>query len=235
MKLFYRSICVLLLLSSIFFFIKKRDNLKTGTLVLLNGPSASGKSSIQKAFQKINNELYVTIGIDNFFDVILPDVDDDGRSIKNNEVIRWIEFSKNEQDQQLITLGVGPAGYRVVKGMHRAIAAYIAQNNNVIMDYILYDQKWLPDLINVLKNYRVYLVGIYTPLEIIEQRESKRGTSPIGHARSHYNTVHENMIYDLTLDTSLATPEELANRIKEYISNNPDPKALKQLSLQYIS
>jgi len=222
-------------LSIIFLFLKKEKIQKTGTIILLNGPSASGKSSLQKIFQKIDDELYLTIGIDNFFDVILPDVGDDGTSVKNNEIIRWVEFTQDDQNHPLISLYVGPAGYRVIKGMHRAIAAYAEQNNNIIMDYILYDQKWLPDLVNALKDYKVYLVGIYTPLEIIEQRESKRGTSPIGHARSHYHTVHENMIYDLTLDTSLNTPEELAYTIKEYIHNNPHPKALKQLSLKLHS
>ncbi len=208
---------------------KKASQPQTGTIIILNGPSAAGKSSIQKQFQKISDELYLTVGIDGLFDSILPDVDENGKSIKNNETIRWIEFGKDKNEHQTITLHIGPAGYRVIKGMHRAIAAYAKQNNNIIMDYILYDSSWLPDLINTLKNYKVYLVGIHTPLEVIEQRESKRGTSPIGHARSHYHTVHEGMIYDLELDTSLNTPEELAQQIRNFVQNNPSPQALKKL------
>ena len=38
---------------------------QTGTIIItLNGPSAAGKSSIQKQFQKISDELYLTVGID---------------------------------------------------------------------------------------------------------------------------------------------------------------------------
>lgn len=212
-----------------FTFLKNRRITHTGTIVILNGPSASGKSSIQKQFQKINDELYLTIGIDGFFDQVLPDVDENGTSIKNNKIIRWVDFEIDGTEHQVIALHVGDLGHQVIQGMHRAIASYADQGNNVIVDYILYDQLWLPDLIKVFCKYKVYLIAVNAPLKVIEQRESKRGTSPIGHARSHFNSVHHNMVYDLQVETSVKTAEEIAYDIQTFITKNPEPSALMKL------
>ena len=43
-----------------------------GTIIILNGPSASGKSSIQEEFCKLMSELWLKIGLDNFFVGVLP-------------------------------------------------------------------------------------------------------------------------------------------------------------------
>ena len=85
--------------------------------------------------------------------------------------------------------------------MHRAIAAYANTGNNVVVDYIKYEPEWLPDIQNALHGIKVIWVGVTANLESIEQREKKRGTSPEGHARSHYHTVHQGITYDLMINT----------------------------------
>jgi chloramphenicol 3-O phosphotransferase len=51
-------------------------------------------------------------------------------------------------------------------------------------------------------------------LEVLEAREHQRGDRAIGLARWQYGRVHKDMRYDLTVDTSTATPAECAERIK---------------------
>lgn len=70
------------------------------------------------------------------------------------------------------------------------------------------------------------LIGFDLPLAILEEREVKRGTSPKGHARSHYKSVHDGTSYDLVLDTSLNDAEECATQIIQHIQK-------KQLCLVY--
>lgn len=208
-----------------------------GTIIILNGPSAAGKSSIQNEIQKNFNQLYLKVGIDTFFDALLPnpDLSSFEKTKKLSQftpdgiLIRQIEIKKDSDGFQIVPLEVGPAGNKVIFGMHHAIAAYAKQGDNVVVDYILYQQAWLPDLVEALKDCKVYLIGINAPLSVLEERESKRGTSPVGHARSHYNTVHKGMIYDLQLDVSNLTPEQSSLKIKEFITNNPNPSGLKKL------
>jgi chloramphenicol 3-O phosphotransferase len=209
-----------------------------GTIIILNGPSASGKSSIQNEIQKQADSLFLKMGIDNLFDALLPNPDlssfektKELKQFTNDHIfIRGVELKTDAEGQQIVPLEIGPAGDKVIFGMHRAIAAYAKTGNNVVVDYILYKPEWLPDLISSLRGTKVYLIGIKAPLSVLEEREKNRGTSPVGHARSHYDQVHKGMIYDLELDVSKLTPEQSAQKILEFVKSQPNPAAVKQLS-----
>jgi chloramphenicol 3-O phosphotransferase len=213
----------------------------SGTIIILNGPSASGKSSIQKELQKKFNQLYLRVGIDTFFDALIAEPDLSEFSIKkefsqhspNGELIRKVQLL-TEGGFSIVPLIIGTAGQKIIQGMHEAIKAYANRGNNLIVDYILYHESWRKDLIQTLEENKVYLVGIQAPLAIIEKREKNRGTSPVGHARSHYATVHQGMTYDLEIDASQETPEQIAQKIYSFIENNPNPQAknsmIKELS-----
>lgn len=210
-----------------------QSTLKTitpSTIIILNGPSAAGKSTLQKEIQNTFDTLYLTMGVDDFFDRPLPhNFDAQSQSFVNNELVRKGVRSTDQDGNPVFTLIIGPGGRRAVTGMHRAFEAYASAGNNLVIDYILYDLDWLPELAECLKDHTVYFIGITTPLEIVEQREKARGTSPVGHARSHYNTVHAHKQYDFELDTSALTAQEAARRIKEFIERNPSPQAFKKI------
>jgi chloramphenicol 3-O phosphotransferase len=184
---------------------------QSGTIIILNGPSSVGKSSIMKAFQAKEAKPWLSIGIDNFFVAVLPPK----FYLEDKPEHRLVMHGVASQDKEgkLFTLEVGAEGQKVIKGMHQAIAAYAHTGNNVIVDYIKYEDAWIPDLKEALRGVKVIWIGVTAPLEIIQQREKTRGTSPEGHARSHYNTVHQRMNYDLMLDTSVLTPEQSADQI----------------------
>lgn len=208
-----------------------------GTVIILNGPSASGKTSIQKEIQMQAEPLFLKMGIDNLFDAPLPEPDisnfEKTREIKqytnDHTFIRGIELKTDAEGHQIVPLEIGPAGDKVIFGMHGAIKAYAKVGNNVVVDYILYKPEWLPDLVSNLKGMNVYLIGIKAPLSVLEEREKKRGTSPVGHARSHYDQVHKGMVYDLELDVSKLTPQQSAEQILEFVKTHPNPTALKQI------
>lgn len=193
---------------------------KTGTVIILNGPSGSGKTSAQKAFQQLMMpELWIKLGVDSLFDLPLPDISLDNMSYwqqPNN--IRWVNDSLDQDDHKIITLLVGKDGEKVVHGMNSAIAAYAKSGCNVIVDYIAYDQAWLEDLQYKLKDIKTYYVAVDIPLDILEQREASRGTSPVGHARSHYHTVYGNQKYDFRIDTSKNSTNEVAAKLKELLA-----------------
>ncbi|MDF2578134.1 MAG: chloramphenicol phosphotransferase [Chlamydiales bacterium] len=213
---------------------------RAGTIIILNGPSAAGKSSIQSQIQRKFTDLFLKVGIDTFFDGLItePDLLNFEKDRKfaqytaDGELIRSVELTLDKEGNQIVPLKVGSAGERIIAGMHHAITAYANCGNNLVVDYIMYDPNWRTDLITALKqaNGNVYLIGIKAPLEVLEQRERNRGTSPIGHARSHYSNVHNEMIYDLELDVAELLPEQSALKIKEFIELHPNPVALLEMS-----
>ncbi len=192
-------------------------NNKLGTVIILNGPSSAGKSSIIKEFQAKQSIPWLSIGIDNFFVGVLPPKFYLESKPEHYVVMHGIP--SEDKDGKLFTLEVGTEGQKVIKGMHQAIAAYANAGNNVIVDYIKYEQAWLADLREALHGINVIWIGVTASLETIQQREKKRGTSPEGHARSHYHTVHQGINYDLMLDTDKLTPERAADQIIKFIQN----------------
>ncbi len=141
----------------------------------------------------------------------------ESRVKQSNELIRAGIKTFDENDNQLLILKIGPAGNRTVYGMHRAIKGYADAGCNVVVDYILYDQSWALDLRKVLQGYRVYFVKVAIPLTVLEEREKARGTSPVGHARSHYKDVYQQFLYDLEVDSSQKSAKEIAKEILDFI------------------
>lgn len=194
----------------------------TGTVIILNGPSVSGKSSIQKEFQKLMMpNAWFKLGLDNLFDSPMPEITPENLSFwQHKNAIRWVETTKDATDNPIVTLLVGSEGEKVALAMNSAIAAYAANGCNVIVDYIAYKPEWLSDLEKKLKEFKTYYVAVQIPLEVLEQREVSRGTSPRGHARSHYATVYGTKKYDLTVHTDSMSAAEIAQEIKQMVSNN---------------
>lgn len=187
-----------------------------GTVIILNGTSASGKTSIAKAFQAKRAEPWLNIGIDNFFVGVLPSkfyLEDK----PEHHSVFWGVASEDEQGK-LFKLSFGDEGRKIIKGMHRAIAEYAKQGNNIIVDYITYEPEWREDFLKVLSGINIITIGVTAALPIIEQREKMRGTSPEGHARSVYYTVHNGWDYDLEINTDEITPSQAAERIDNYLS-----------------
>lgn len=198
---------------------KQKNNHETGTVIILNGPSASGKSSVQKEFQKIMMpNLWIKLGIDNLFDKPMPDITLENMAFWQQEnPIRWVESTKDKNDNNVITLFVGDQGKNVVYGMNSAIAAYAKNGCNMVVDYIAYDQNWLKDLQEKLHDVKTYYVALEIPLDVLEQREQARGTSPKGHARSHYDTVYGDINYDLKVNSGIHSAEHIAEQLKQLV------------------
>lgn len=193
---------------------------KKSTIVILNGPSASGKSSIQEAFIRMSDTPWIKIGIDNFFVGVLSNYYIFGQyqpTDPKNLVMQGVP-GQDQEGNPLFTLKIGPGGEKIIDGMNHAIKAYADAGNNIIVDYIAYEPVWLENLVTILKNHKVLVIGINLPLEVLEQREANRATSPKGHARSHYQTVHNHQVnYDLSINSSEISPQTAAEIIKDLL------------------
>jgi chloramphenicol 3-O phosphotransferase len=100
-----------------------------------------------------------------------------------------------------------------MRGMIKAIAAMAAEGNSMIVDEVMDGGKW-QSYAAALSKFKVRVVGLFAPLEVLEAREQARGNRMIGLARWQYGRVHKGMKYDLEIDTATATPEECAEHIK---------------------
>lgn len=232
-----------------------------GVIIILNGPSCAGKSTIQKKIQDTFDKFFIRVGVDNLFDNPLPSALDrmvkvdldkvdfkelfpegiteeeiskittvyEQRANESKVLIRAGISTEDKEGNPLLILKVGPAGRDVIYGMHKAIRGYADAGCNVVVDYILYEDVWLMDLVNELKNYIVYFVKVQIPLETLEAREVARATSPKGHARSHYSSVYGPNIYDLVVDSGKDSADVIVANIYNFVMSNQSPTAFKRL------
>lgn len=186
--------------------------MKTGTVIVLNGTSSSGKTSIVKALQEQLEEPFLDVGIDRFI-WMLP-----GRYL--NQPL-WDEvLGKATQ--------AGPVGHRLIAGMHRAAAALARVGNAVIVDHVLVEPDWVRDCAATLAELPAYLVGVFCPLAVLEAREKGRKDRTLGQARAQFPLVHAGLVYDLVVDTSVDDPAGCAAQIAARLERG-GPRALRAL------
>ena len=219
MKIIITFFSILLIVGFTFIFLRKTKKKTSGIVIVLNGPSGSGKSSIQKEFQKLHMpNLWIKVGIDNLFDNVMPEITPKNMNFwQSKNPIRWVEKTKDNEGNDIVPLFVGKQGEKVFYAMNSCIAEYAKNGCNVIVDYIAYKKEMLSDLKRKLKDVKAYFVKVQIPLDILEQREANRGTSPKGHARSHYFTVYGDKKYDLTVNSEKNSAKEIAVQIKYFI------------------
>jgi chloramphenicol 3-O phosphotransferase len=176
-----------------------------GTVIVINGTSSSGKSSIIRALQDKLNAPYIDMGVDRFI-FMLP------KRYLNRPL--WDDVL-GKADQ------AGATGHRLVAGMHRAIAAASQSGLNVLADHVLVEKEWADDCARLFADLPAYLIGIQCPLEVLEERERQRQDRTLGQARLQFPVTHKYAYYDLQVDTSLWTVAECADAIIQRLALPP--------------
>jgi chloramphenicol 3-O phosphotransferase len=159
--------------------------MEKGKIILLNGVSSSGKSTLARA---ITQQLpdYFHLGVDDF-DLV-------------------IERMEDRPNGRLIPVATEVFFYQTV-------AMFSDQGVNLVVDDILHDAAALENCLDVLGSYPVLLVGVRCELEELERRELARGDRIEGLGRSQLAFVHTHEVYDVEVDTSAESPQACAERV----------------------
>jgi len=156
-----------------------------GQIILLNGVSSSGKTTLAKAlFKKLPDYFY--IGLDNFDN--------------------FIDSMEDRKNKRLIPV-------ETEYFFHRNIAMFSDEEVNLIVDHVLSDEFTKNDFFEVFSDYLVIYVGVYCPLEELIKRENERGDRPKGLAEKQYEFVHKGIDYDVEVNTFYESIDECVSKI----------------------
>ena len=172
------------------------------SLIFLNGTTSSGKTSIARELQERLDWPYLYTGIDDAFDT-LP--------LRLHNHPDGFFFDRDERS--LIRLNFGKTGLACLKAHQEAVAAIAASGYDVICDEVVLTEQLRIGWFSILDNIDTVFVGVHCSIDVIEQREIERGDRIVGQARGQFEIVHSNMPYDIEIDSSNATPTELADEI----------------------
>lgn len=187
-------------------------------IIILNGTSSAGKSTLAKALQAQFDKPYLHAGIDNYI-FMLP------KKYLNPPLWGEIFHYVYTPDGAIGAIETGEMGQQLISAMHHSVKALADAGFNVIVDHVILDRLWLSEMAQLFSAHRMWLVGVLCPLAIVEQREKDRKDRTLGQARAQYNTVHAHSGYDVEVDTSRLTPEAAAMQIVEYMNAHSQDSA----------
>jgi len=128
------------------------------------------------------------------------------------------------------------------RAMYEAIAAHSRLGLNVVVDVGHHDAYSvplgiLPDCARRLSGLPALFVGVRCPIEVIMERrratwgaaDAADGSVPTP-VSLWQQAVHAPGIYDLELDTSVLSPEQCTDVIRQHFVHGPPPSALQRLA-----
>ena len=185
-----------------------------GRVIVLNGPSSSGKSTFCKALQALlletRGESWWHVPMDAFAAMLpaLPPPD-------------WAKTDPADVGRFL-------SGW-FLSGWYGSLRALALAGNNIIAEAGFLEMAWLLEQIEALDRIEALDVGVFCPLEEVERRERKRGGRALGYSRGQYDRVHLHGPYDVEVDTSVLRPEEVAEVIAKALDAPPVPTAFSRI------
>ena len=179
-------------------------------IIWLNGASSSGKTTLAKELQRLLNDHFMHVCFDAFYQMLpahfKPLTADDSRYVE-----------------------------KVHLGFEYAIPALARAGNRLIVDYPFHYPDSLPRCLELVSEYRVLYVGVFCPVEVLEQRERARGDRKIGLARYQESIVHVNSEYDVAVDTHQLSAIQAAQKIISALEIVVAPTAFDRLSSKATS
>ena len=134
-------------------------------IIILNGTSSSGKTTLAKALLNKLDDRYFFFSVDNFLIHSMP------------------ENINMEVKEDLILLD------RAISGFNQSFSAIAENIPFIIIDHVLQKKSWFIELFEAIKNKPTLFVHVTAPLDVIEKREASREDRAPGTAKNQYEQI----------------------------------------------
>ncbi|MEK5255242.1 AAA family ATPase [Paenibacillus sp. FSL F4-0125] len=193
--------------------------MKQGIIVLMNGTSSSGKTSISTELMNQKEILFHHLSIDDFVKDFFKNKFSD------------IEPAREVDEQVIAQIMFDP----LISMYFSTIKLYSEMGLNVIVDTVIENDKWFNECLDIFFDQPTLFVGVLCSKEELIRREQTRGDRVIGLAASQFSNVYCIDEYDLEVNTEEMNPIECAEEILSYIKSNKEYSVFKKLSKRTVS
>jgi chloramphenicol 3-O phosphotransferase len=164
-----------------------------GDVIVLNGGSSAGKSSLAVGLQQALPGTWLTFGVDDLIRAL-------SHGPQDSEVAGALEFRADG------SISVGAEFRRAEAGWYQGLAAMARFGTCLIIDEVFLDgEESQTRLQAALEGLPVLWVGVHCTPEVAERREIERGDRRSGLARHQAERVHHGVTYDIEVDTTAAS------------------------------
>ena len=205
-----------------------------GQIVILNGAPRAGKSSIVRVIQDTFEGVWMNLGVDVFAGGVTPRRFQPGIGLRPGP---GPGFGGDKPELEPLI----PVFYAA---LYESIAAHSRLGLNVVSEgghHGAIHPHVLGDCARRFAGLPVLFVGVRCPIEEIMRRRNEAGPAggyvvgspddPVPPpVRLWQEEVHKPGIYDLEVDTSLLSPQDCAQRIRERLVYGPPGTAFQELA-----
>lgn len=185
-------------------------------VIILNGASSSGKSSIAKQLQSCLSENYLHLGIDTFITMMPQRCNTLSEPDEVSDGFYW--KTQNTNGESVLRIQRGNYGKKVNQAYHSTVKHLVNLGLRVIvddvMDGVTEQQEWL----DVLGESSCLFVGVTCDESELIRREKARKIRINGSAMEQTNRVHNAVLYGLTVSTSVMSSNKCAQQIALHIT-----------------
>jgi chloramphenicol 3-O phosphotransferase len=175
-----------------------------GRIVLLNGPSSSGKTTLSQAVARRLTTPWLVLPVDLFHQI------------------------RTRPDAELSDRQWHDVFHRTRAAYHRALVGAAASGCDVLADHALSEPWRLDDLLGLSVGLDVLLVHVTCSPKELRRREQTRGDRDVGSALTQQRLVFQHGDCDLTVDTTYG-PDEPTAALLELIRQPPTERAFDRL------
>lgn len=187
-----------------------------GRIVILNGVSSSGKTTIATAFRDQRaaaGDFWLLMGLDDFLVKLPTEWQDLGYpGGPGRRAADGIGFEATPAGR---ILRVGAVGRRLLRAYQSSVASAAGAGVNVVVDEVVIDAGAWHDWQVALAGLDVTWVGVHCAADVAARREQGRGDRPVGMTGSQTDTVHRDAVYDFELDTTSAPPDVVLRQLNQ--------------------
>ncbi len=193
-----------------------------GRILFLQGASSAGKSTLAHALQ---------ISLDECWWIL--EADDITRMTPTSARTGQWEAAPEERPHPSWNADLRLS--RWFAGYFGCLATIAGTDTNVMAVGGWLETSQLVQLAHTFVGLDAFCIGVYCPLQELEQRESARGDRPSGYARSQYLLVHTHTPYDGEVDTAAQTTEEATSAIRQVLASPPAQPFFARIRTEYPS
>jgi chloramphenicol 3-O phosphotransferase len=188
-------------------------------IIVLNGASSTGKTTLALALQDELEESWLVFGTDTLISSLplaLLEIHDDAMIAARPREHRvregGIAFGADGE------ISIGSEYRRLEATWLNGLAAIAASGTRLILDEVFLDGGRSQDRFrHVFAARRIAWISVTCDNDVAVQRERDRGDRVVGASEKQSSLVHDGVDYDLVVDTTVLTPQELAQWIADHI------------------
>jgi len=196
--------------------------MEKGIIVLMNGTSSAGKTSISIELMNQKEILFHHLSIDDFLISYNEFIDN---KFSNIQPIREID------DQTVANILFDP----IISVYYSTIKLFSELGLNVIVDTVIDNDRWFNMCLDLFNDSPTLFIGVKCSREELKRREQMREDRVNGLANSQYDKVYCFNKYDLEVNTEEMNSTECARKILRYIESGNEFSAFKELDKRIVS